>query len=98
MNFRKIILVLAVYLALEAGYPPDAQLSARAGEGAIVLYQKTLSGAFASAGAQCHFTPSCSEYGRLAVRKHGFLRGVVKTADRIARCGPWGPPAGDDPP
>lgn len=98
MNFRKILAVLAVYLALEAGYPPDAQLSARAGEGMIVLYQKTLSGAFASMGARCHFTPSCSEYGRLAVRKYGFLGGTLRTAHRLARCGPWGPPAGEDPP
>ena len=95
---RRAFAVLAVYLALEAGYPPDAQLSTRAGEGAIVLYQKTLSPAVGSLGAHCRFTPTCSEYGRLALRKHGFVRGVAMTAGRIARCGPWGPAPGIDEP
>lgn len=90
---------LAVYLALESFYPPDAQLSARAGEGAIRVYQATLSKAFHSLGATCHFTPTCSEYGRLAIRKHGFVKGSAKTLARIAKCAPWGPPAGGmDPP
>ena len=30
---------------------------------------------------------SCSEYGRLAVREQGFVRGVLITADRIHCCG-----------
>jgi hypothetical protein len=95
---RRALLVLGLYLALESFYAPEAQLSARAGEGAIVLYQRTLSGAFRSMGATCRFTPSCSEYGRLSLRKHGFLKGTVKTAARLARCTPWGPPPGSDPP
>jgi len=95
---KRALLVLGLYLALESFYAPEAQLSARAGEGAVVLYQKTLSGAFRSMGASCRFTPSCSEYGRLALRKDGFLRGSWKTLARLARCGPWGPPPGNDPP
>jgi hypothetical protein len=95
---RRVFAALAVYLALESLYPPDAQLSARAGEGAIVAYQKTLSGAARSLGARCRFTPSCSEYGRLAIRRHGFLPGAWLTFGRLARCGPWGPPPGEDSP
>jgi putative membrane protein insertion efficiency factor len=34
----------------------------------------------------CSFYPSCSEYGILAVRKHGFLKGWIKTINRILRC------------
>jgi putative membrane protein insertion efficiency factor len=37
----------------------------------------------------CRFTPTCSAYGRAAIAKYGFVRGVSKTAWRIARCGPW---------
>jgi len=95
---RRFFAALALYLALESFYPPPAQLSARAGEGLISAYQRTLSKALRSAGAQCRFTPSCSEYGRLAMGRYGFLRGAWKTMGRLARCGPWGPPPGDDPP
>jgi putative membrane protein insertion efficiency factor len=45
----------------------------------------------------CRFSPSCSEYFILAVRKHGPLRGAWKGAWRICRCHPWHP-GGYDPP
>jgi putative membrane protein insertion efficiency factor len=45
----------------------------------------------------CRFTPSCSEYFILAVRKYGPLRGAWKGAGRICRCVPW-QPGGYDPP
>jgi putative membrane protein insertion efficiency factor len=37
----------------------------------------------------CRFTPTCSAYGREAIRKYGFGKGTAKAAWRIARCGPW---------
>jgi putative membrane protein insertion efficiency factor len=40
----------------------------------------------------CRFTPTCSAYGRAAIHKFGFGKGVAKTAWRIARCGPWTTP------
>ncbi|HEY3225784.1 MAG TPA: membrane protein insertion efficiency factor YidD [Planctomycetota bacterium] len=95
---RRFLAALALYLALESFYPPSAQLSSRAGEGVIVAYQRTLSKGVRSLGGRCRFSPSCSEYGRLSMRKHGFLRGAWKTMGRLARCGPWGPPPGEDPP
>jgi putative membrane protein insertion efficiency factor len=45
----------------------------------------------------CRFTPSCSEYFILAVRKYGPLRGACKGTWRICRCNPW-TPGGYDPP
>jgi putative membrane protein insertion efficiency factor len=39
---------------------------------------------------RCRFTPSCSEYAREAVVKHGAVRGAWLTLRRIARCHPWG--------
>lgn len=36
--------------------------------------------------AVCTFTPSCSEYGILAIKKHGMIKGGVMTMDRLTRC------------
>lgn len=46
----------------------------------------------------CRFTPTCSAYGREAIRKYGFAKGASKTAWRIARCGPWTSQGTVDPP
>ncbi len=35
---------------------------------------------------RCSFTPSCSEYGLLAVKKLGIIRGGISTFDRLTRC------------
>jgi putative membrane protein insertion efficiency factor len=34
----------------------------------------------------CTFTPSCSEYGILAIKSHGMLKGGLMTMDRLTRC------------
>lgn len=39
----------------------------------------------------CRFTPTCSEYARLALLKHGLLRGLALTAGRLLRCQPLHP-------
>ena len=39
----------------------------------------------------CRFSPTCSEYGRLAVLKHGVWRGVPLTVGRLLRCQPFHP-------
>ena len=48
-------------------------------------------------GPNCRFTPSCSEYFILAVRKHGPVRGTWRGMCRICRCHPLHP-GGHDPP
>ena len=40
-------------------------------------------------GAHCRFYPSCSEYAREAIARHGAARGTVLAARRIGRCHPW---------
>lgn len=47
-------------------------------------------------GQNCRFHPSCSEYAREAVLKHGVLRGLWLAMRRVARCHPWNP-GGFDP-
>jgi len=89
---------IALYLTVESFYPPPEQLSAAGGRLLIRGYQLTLSRAFRASGGRCKFSPTCSEYGRQAIEKHGFLTGCAKTAARLWRCSPWGPPGGSDPP
>lgn len=40
--------------------------------------------------ASCRFTPTCSEYARQALLKHGPIKGLALTIWRILRCNPWG--------
>ncbi len=39
----------------------------------------------------CRFTPTCSEYARLALLKHGLWRGSILAAGRLLRCQPFHP-------
>lgn len=48
-------------------------------------YQRWLSPLLPSA---CRFHPTCSEYMRQAVERHGALRGVWMGLMRLARCQP----------
>lgn len=41
-------------------------------------------------GRQCRYTPTCSQYGLEALKKHGFLKGGYLTIRRILSCHPWG--------
>ncbi len=37
----------------------------------------------------CKYHPSCSQYAIDALRKHGVVKGSLKTAWRLARCNQW---------
>jgi hypothetical protein len=39
----------------------------------------------------CRFTPTCSEYARLALIRHGLGRGSVLAFLRLMRCQPFHP-------
>jgi putative membrane protein insertion efficiency factor len=41
-------------------------------------------------GASCRYTPTCSQYGAEAIKKHGPFKGGWLTVKRIASCNPWG--------
>ncbi len=60
----------------------------------VRFYQIAISPLF---GPCCRFTPTCSQYCLLAIRKHGVFIGVLKTFWRVLRCHPfsrggWDPP------
>ena len=40
-------------------------------------------------GANCRFHPSCSDYAREAIERHGAARGVWLAARRLGRCHPY---------
>ena len=40
--------------------------------------------------AVCRFTPTCSEYTKQAIEKHGVVRGIGLGMRRISRCRPGG--------
>lgn len=54
---------------------------------AIRIYQYLLS---PWVGGSCRFWPTCSEYAREAIERHGALRGGWMTVARLARCHPRG--------
>lgn len=95
---HKVVAASAKAMAASArGVAPSASeglvmsLPARAADGAVWLYQKTLSPALAAAFPSwgCRFHPTCSHYAREALREHGFLVGTALAAARLVRCGPW---------
>lgn len=40
--------------------------------------------------SSCRYTPTCSQYGLEAIKKHGPFKGGYLTIHRILRCHPWG--------
>jgi putative membrane protein insertion efficiency factor len=60
----------------------------------VRLYQMFISPLL---GPRCRFTPSCSEYFMVSVKKYGAIRGAFRGVLRICRCHPWHP-GGYDPP
>jgi uncharacterized protein len=55
--------------------------------GLLGLYQRLLSPAFRGS---CRHLPSCSEYAREAIERHGAARGLWLALRRLTRCHPLG--------
>ncbi len=61
----------------------------------LIVYHEFLSPLLPRA---CRFAPTCSEYARLALERHGLWRGLLMVASRLSRCHPlhaggWDPPS-----
>ncbi len=59
----------------------------------IRVYQKLISPFLPQA---CRFYPSCSEYSRESITRHGAIKGAVLTIIRVGKCNPFHP-GGYDP-
>lgn len=55
--------------------------------GVIDLYRGPLNHLSAVRRGPCPMHPSCSEYARQAMAKHGPIKGWVMATDRLLRCG-----------
>lgn len=53
----------------------------------VVFYQKAIS---PFTPPSCRFTPTCSEYTRQALLKHGPVKGLYLAVRRLLKCHPWG--------
>ncbi len=62
----------------------------------IQIYQRVfspllsiLSRAVFGSQAVCRFSPTCSEYSKIAYSNYGIIQGTKLTLLRILRCHPW---------
>jgi uncharacterized protein len=51
----------------------------------VRIYQRFISPLF---GPKCRFTPTCSQYAIIALRRFGFIKGGWLTAKRVLKCHP----------
>ncbi len=52
----------------------------------LLIYKRTLS---PITGTRCAYTPTCSMYSYDAISKHGVVKGILMTAERLLRCTPF---------
>ena len=55
----------------------------------IEKYQKLISPAISNHGIKCKYFPSCSEYTKQAIIKHGSFKGILLGIKRIIKCNPF---------
>ena len=92
-----VLALLAGWIAYDLIVPPERALDARAAVALINQYRAHVSPHLRGT-VVCRFHPSCSLYGRESIARRGLLVGGLRTARRIARCGPWTPAHTYDPP
>ena len=62
----------------------------------LILYKRTISFLLETLfGKGCRFLPTCSEYFKEAVEKHGVLKGTELGLKRLVKCHPLTAPGFD---
>ena len=91
----KFLLIIFLFNLLSAtqSYPADSILKnnelsilKKVGLFPIQVWQRV---SYNSNLFNCQFYPSCSNYGALAIKEHGIIKGSIITSDRIMRCNPF---------
>ena len=75
-------------------------LPSRLLSGLVWLYQLVLSPDHSWLAARypygyCRHYPSCSEYSRQSLLKHGLIKGLFLSSRRVLKCHPWAEPSVD---
>src|SRR5713101_5952204 len=92
-----VIAALLGYGTADAFQSPPRQVVARLALVSIDGYRAVISPLLArSRLAVCRFHPTCSAYGREAVARYGFPKGVFLAGSRVLRCHPFAK-GGEDP-
>ena len=86
---RKInTIILLMLVTTLCGCATDkASLGEGAGQTLLAAYRGPLNSLSGVRGAQCPMFPSCSEYMRQAIAKHGAAKGWLMGTERLMRCG-----------
>ncbi len=97
MQLGIILAIAAGLLAVDLLRPPAEQFSSKVLLAAIDFHSEHLSPILNRTGTKCKFEPTCSEYAREAIIKHGAFRGSILAVKRLGRCTPFGKGGGYDP-
>jgi len=89
-----VFAILALLTALDAQRAPQQQAATAVALAAIDVWQGPGQHLLGNGG--CLYTPTCSVYGELAVRRFGGYRGGWLAFKRIMRCAPWSDKMGED--
>ncbi|MFQ6121386.1 MAG: membrane protein insertion efficiency factor YidD [Methanosarcinales archaeon] len=102
MTIKKFFLILSIILFATASFLvfdldqcPSKQITAEFLIFSIENYQKHVSPKL-KVHVRCKFTPSCSNYAILAIKKYGAFKGIIKTIGRLCRCTPFSNQKGKD--
>lgn len=74
--FKMVYLMILLLILIVIFFKPFILLSIR-------LYQKYAPNRIRKS---CRFTPTCSDYMILAIKKYGILKGLIKGIKRLSRC------------
>ena len=69
------------------GVEKEMHKSATLYSSVLEIYSGPLNHLSAVRRGKCPMYPSCSEYSKQAIHKHGFVVGWMMTMDRLMRCG-----------
>lgn len=82
-----LFLVTSCAVTRPAEPEPEADLNSSLFDSIMNFYQGPLNHLAAVRRGSCPMYPSCSEYSRQAIAKHGFAVGWTMSMDRLMRCG-----------
>jgi len=97
MQLGIILSIATGLLAVDLLRPAAEQFSSKILLAAIDFHSEHLSSILNRTGAKCKFEPTCSDYAREAILKHGAFRGSILAVKRLARCTPLSEDGGYDP-